>query len=99
VCTAGGCSPVTDATRIANANTLTAELQTGSTDANDPDNINGDLRTVLDAIQKDAFNNGVPGYAKGKKSLRVRNTTDFTLNCGIGAQQKIRVQVSDDREG
>jgi hypothetical protein len=99
VCATNVCDPLRDATRIANASSLNTQLQNENTDANDPDNINGDLRRIVDAVQKEAFNNGVPGYAKGKKSIRIKNTTDFILNCGVGSLQKVRIQVSDDREG
>jgi hypothetical protein len=83
-------------TRIDNVTLLNNELLNGYTDANDPNNVNGELRKVIDAIQKEAFNNGISGKGLGKKSLRINNTTDFIINCGT--PQKVRVQVTNDTE-
>lgn len=91
----GACS----AARITNENTLNTEIQTGNTDTNDPNNINGETRTVLDALRTEAFNNGISGRALGKKTLRVNNTTDFLLQCGTTTSQRARVQVINDTQG
>ena len=92
------CTGTCNAARTAAAATLNTTLQTGTTDANDPNNINGELRTIQNAIQTEAFNNGVPGKALGKKSLRINYTTDFILDCGAGGSQKTRVQVTNETE-
>jgi hypothetical protein len=95
VCT-GPCSPA----KTADAATLNTKISTENTDANDPNNINDTLRSITNAIQSEAFNNGVSGKAIGKKSLKVNYTTDFILNCSTSTPgQKVRIQVSNDTQG
>jgi hypothetical protein len=93
------CVGTCGASTIIDTDALNTELLTGYTDVNDPNNINGELRTVTDAIQKEAFNNGISGKGKGKKSIRVYHTTDLILQCGAATPQKIRLQVTNDVQG
>jgi hypothetical protein len=95
VCT-GACSQE----KINDAEALTTKLNTELTDANDANNLNGSTRTVLNALRTESFNNGVKGFAIGKKSLRVKHATSFQISCpNTPATKTIQVQVSDDREG
>jgi hypothetical protein len=88
------------AAKTADANTLNTKITTENTDINDPNNINNTLRTITEAIQNEAFNNGVSGKAIGKKSLKINYTTDFILNCSTSTPgKKVRVQVSNDNQG
>jgi hypothetical protein len=93
---AGTCSQE----RIDESNEINNRLFSESTDANDRNNLNGEPRTILDALRSEAFNNAVTGKALGKKSFHIKYTTDFLLQCpGTPAAKKIQVQVSNDREG
>lgn len=95
VCT-GACSQE----RIDEAAAITTKLNTEYTDTNDPNNLNHTARTILDSLHIESFNNGVKGFAIGKKSLRVKHSTNFQLSCpNTPAIKNIQIQVSNDREG
>ena len=94
------CAGTCSAARTAEASAITSGIADGSilTDANDINNINGIIRTVKDAVQTEAFNNGVAGQAIGKKTFRLNYTTDFQIQCGANVQ-KLRVLITNDNEG
>ena len=93
----GACSQA----RVAETDAINAGIanETILTDANDPNNINGIIRSVKDSVQTEAYNNGVAGLGLGKKTFRLNYTTDFTVDCGGGALQKLRVLITNDNEG
>jgi hypothetical protein len=90
-----------DNTRQVDATALSTSFLNGETDANDANN-SGSSRRITDALQKPARDDGSTNIkAVGKATIKVKYTTDITLKCTTApsVEKKIRVQVSNDREG
>lgn len=89
VCATGACTSPANDDRIDNASALSAQLQTGRTDSNDP---YGASRLMSVALKTPV------ARANGKKTLTLTYTTDFTLTCQDKVQ-KVRMQVGEENEG
>jgi hypothetical protein len=81
--------------KIQEAALISGKLQNENTDVNDPD---GAGRPMPTALSQNVITDGSTPRARGKKSIKVNYTTDFLLTCGT-VDKKVRVQVSNDKEG
>lgn len=88
------------AAQLAEESSLNSILTTGTTDASDPYGPNRNIQTAVRKVYTKYSNK-----ALGKKTLIMRNTTDFILDCGTSRVdgtsllKKVRVIVSDENEG
>ena len=89
VCAGGSCATPRDDARVSNAQALSTQFSTGTTDANDP---YGASRTMTSALTTPT------DKALGKKTVTLQYTTDFNLKCGA-VIQKARVEVGTQNEG
>jgi hypothetical protein len=88
VCTGGSCTPA----QLAATAALNTIINASSTDLDDPSG----SRRITTAVKTIAPGHETTDYkALGKKTFKFINTTDLTVNCGVGKTATTRVRVTN----